>query len=144
MLIAIKDIPWLLNGAKALETFFSSWRSFSPGNIEFLHGDHIPFVVLAISMLIVFIIVPTLILICYPFRCFQKCLSYYQIRLHCLRTFVDSFQGCYKDGTEPGTYDLRWLSSYGLVFVCPYTIIYVFYLHCYTIDKEIANSAKMT
>ena len=93
----------------------TKYRLYYAGNIEFLHGDHIPFAALAISMLIVFIVVPTLILICYPFRCFQKCLSYYQIRLHCLRTFVDSFQGCYKDGTEPGTYDLRWLSSYGLV-----------------------------
>ena len=91
------------------------YRLCYAGNIEFLHGDHIPFAALAISTVIVFIIVPTLVLMCYPFQCFQKCLSYYQIRLHCLRTFVDSFQGCYKDGTEPGTYDLRWLSSYGLV-----------------------------
>ena len=60
-------------------------------------------------------LVPTLILICYPFQCFQKCLSYYQIWLHYLCTFVDSFKGCYKDGTEPGTYDLCWLPSYGLI-----------------------------
>ena len=93
----------------------TQYRLYYAGNIKFLHSDHIPFAALAISMLTIFIIVPTLILICYPFRCFQKCLSYYQIRLQCLRTFVDSFQGCYKDGTEPGTYDLRWLSSYGLV-----------------------------
>ena len=93
----------------------TQYRLYYAGNIEFLRGDHIPFAVLAISMLTVFIVVPTLILICYPFRCFQKCLSYYQIRLHCLCTFVDSFQGCYKDGTEPGTYDLRLLSSYGLI-----------------------------
>jgi hypothetical protein len=93
----------------------TQYRLYYAGNIEFLRGDHIPYAVLAVSMFTVFIMVPTLILICYPFRCFQTCLSYYQIRLHCLRTFVDSFQGCYKDGTEPGTYDLRWLSSYGLV-----------------------------
>ena len=93
----------------------TQYRLYYAGNIEFLHGDHIPYAALSVSMFTIFIVVPTLILICYPFRCFQKCLSYYQIRLHCLRTFVDSFQGCYKDGTEPGTYDLRWLSSYGLV-----------------------------
>ena len=93
----------------------SQYRLYYAGNIEFLHSDHIPFAALAICMFVVIIVVPTLILICYPFRCFQKCLSYYQIQLHCLHAFVDSFQGCYKDGTEPGTYDLRWLSSYGLV-----------------------------
>ena len=93
----------------------SQYRLYYAGNIEFLHRDHIPFAALAFSMVMVIIVVPTLILICYPFRCFQKCLSYYQIRLHCLHAFVDSFQGCYKDGTEPGTCDLRWLSSYGFV-----------------------------
>ncbi len=25
--------------------------------------------------------------------------------------FMDSFQGCYKDGTEPGTRDCRWFAS---------------------------------
>ena len=93
----------------------TQYRLYYAGNIEYLHGDHVPYAALSVSMFTVFIVVPTLILICYPFQCFQKCLSYYQIRLHCLHAFVDSFQGCYKDGTEPGTYDLRWLSSYGLV-----------------------------
>jgi hypothetical protein len=91
------------------------YRLYYAGNIEFLRGDHIPYAALSLCMFTVFIMVPTMILICYPFRYFQKCLSYYQIRLHYLRTFVDSFQGCYKDGTEPDTYDMRWLSSYGLV-----------------------------
>ena len=90
------------------------YRLYYAGNIKFLHGDHIPYAILFITMLL-FIVIPTLILIFYPFRCFQKCLSYYQIQWHFLHAFVDSFQGCYKDGTEPGTYDLRWLSSYGLV-----------------------------
>ena len=93
----------------------TQYRLYYAGNIEFLHGDHIPFAALSLSMLTVFIVFPTLILMCFPFQCFQKCLSYYQIPLHYLRTFVDSFQGHYKDGTEPGTYDLRFLSSYGLV-----------------------------
>ena len=105
----------LATRVRTLNSNKTQYRLYYAGNIEFLHGDHIPFAVLAISMLTVFIVVPTLILICYPFQCFQKCLLYYQIQLHCLRTFVDSFQGCYKDGTEPDTYDLRLLSSYGLI-----------------------------
>jgi hypothetical protein len=36
------------------------------------------------------------------------------IQSHFLHAFVDSFRGCYKDGTEPRTRDLRWLSAYGL------------------------------
>ena len=104
------------------------YRLYYAGNIKFLYGDHIPYAALSFSMLTVFIVVPTLILICYPFRCFQKCLSYYQIQLHCLHTFVDSFQGCYKDGTEPGTYDLRWLSSYGLILRFGICLLFAFTL----------------
>ena len=104
------------------------YRLYYAGNIEFLYGDHIPYATLSFSMFTVFIVVPTLILICYPFRCFQKCLSYYQIQLHCLHTFVDSFQGCYKDGTEPGTYDLRWLSSYELILRFGICLLFAFTL----------------
>ena len=66
-------------------------------------------------MLLLLIVIPTLVLMLYPFRWFQKCLSYFCIQWHFLHAFVDSFQGCYKDGTDEGTYDLRWLSSYGLL-----------------------------
>ena len=31
-----------------------------------------------------------------------------------LHTSIDSFQGCLKDDTEQGTYDLRWMSAYSL------------------------------
>ena len=102
----------------------TQYRLYYAGNIEFLHGDHIPYAALSLSMLTVFIVFPTLILMCFPFQCFQKCLSYYQIPLHYLRTFVDSFQGHYKDGTEPGTYDLRCLSSYGLVLRLGFGVLF--------------------
>ena len=91
------------------------YRIYYDANIEFFRGSHVPYALLAATLAIVFVVIPTLILMLYPFRCFQKCLSYYQIQWHCLHAFVDSFQGCYKDGTEPGTRDLRWFSAYGLV-----------------------------
>ena len=91
------------------------YRNYYDASVELFHGSHIPYALLAALLAIVFIMIPTLILILYPFRCFQKCLSYYRIQWHFLHAFVDSFQGCYKDGTEPGTYDLRWFSAYGLV-----------------------------
>ena len=83
----------------------------------------------AIALSTVFVIIPTLILILYPFRCFQKCISYYQIQWHFLHAFVDSFQGCYKDGTEPGTCDLRWFSAYGLVLRLGICIIFTLTLN---------------
>ena len=98
-----------------LPTNKTHYRIYYDANVELLRGSHIPYALLAITLVTVFVISPTLILILYPFRCFQKCLSYYQIQWHFLHAFVDSFQGCYKDGTEPGTRDLRWFSAYGLI-----------------------------
>ena len=93
----------------------SHYRLYYDANVQFFRGHHLPYALLSSTLLIFLIIIPTLILIFYPFQWFQRCLSYYQIRWHFLHAFVDSFQGCYKDGTEPGTCDLRWFSVYGLV-----------------------------
>ena len=100
------------------------YRIYYDASLEFFRGYHIPYALLAATLAIVFIMIPTLILILYPFQCFQKCLSYYRIQWHFIRTFVDSFQGCYKDGTESGTFDLRWFSAYGLVLRLGICIIF--------------------
>ena len=104
------------------------YRLYYDANIEFFRGSHVPYDLLSATMALFFVIIPTLILILYPFQCFQKCLSYYQIRRHFLHTFVDSFQGYYKDGTEPGTYDLRWF-SYGLLLRLGVCIIFILTLN---------------
>ena len=101
------------------------YRLYYSSNIKLFHSYHIPFAVLAVSFITFFIMVPTLILVLYPFRFFQKCLSYYQMRWHFLRAFVDSFQGYYKDGTEARTWDFRWFSAYGLFLRIVFCIIFV-------------------
>ena len=93
----------------------TSYRLYYDSNIALFRGEHTPYAALSVFLVLVFSVFPTLILIVYPFQCFQKCLSYFDIQWHFLHAFVDSFQGCYKDGTEPNTYDYRWFSSYGLV-----------------------------
>ena len=91
------------------------YRLYYSSSILVFHRYHVPYAALAISFIVFFIMTPILILVLYPFRFFQKCLSYYQIRWHFLHAFVDSFQGYYKDGTEPKTWDFRWFSAYGLI-----------------------------
>ena len=66
----------------------SKYRLYYDGNIEFLRGEHIPFAMLSIFLTLLFIAIPTLILILDPFRCFQNCLSYCRIQSHGLRAFV--------------------------------------------------------
>ncbi len=61
-------------------------------------------------ILIIFVLAPLILLLLYPLRVFQKCLHYCHLRTHVLTTFVDSIQGCYKDGTN-GIRDCRYFST---------------------------------
>ena len=82
---------------------------YSP-TIVFFGEEHLPYAILALFILTIFVCVPTITLVLYPFQFFQRCLSMFPFHWHYLHAFVDSFQGCYKDGTEPGTCDCRWFS----------------------------------
>ena len=76
--------------------------------VVYFGEDHRPYAILALVIIAVFVIMPTTIIILYPHRFFQKLLSLLPFNWHFLHAYVDSFQGCYKDGTKPGTYDCRW------------------------------------
>ena len=68
-------------------------------SIEYFSREHLPFVLLAICVLLVFVVFPLLLLLMYPMRSFQRCLGYCtRIRWQFLHTFADAFQGCYKNG----------------------------------------------
>ena len=84
-------------------------------SVEYFGHEHLPYAILALTLLALFVCIPTLTLILYPFQFFQKFLSLFPFNWHFLRAFVDSYQGCYKDGTEPGTSDCRWFASVELL-----------------------------
>ena len=80
-------------------------------SVKFLCSEHIPYVILALSVVIVFVLFPPLLLLFYPTRLFRKCLSCCGFRRwDILPLVMDVFQGWYKDGTE-GTYDYRYFSA---------------------------------
>ena len=83
---------------------------YSPGVAYFSH-EHLPYAITALVLLTVFVFIPITTLTLYPFRFFQNFLSLFPFNWHFLHAFVDSFQGCYKDRTNPGTLDCRWFSS---------------------------------
>ena len=64
-----------------------------------------------------------MVLLLYPFRFFQKLLNLFPVQWQILHTFMDSFQGCYKNGTEPGTRDCRWFAS--AVFLIRYILLII-------------------
>ena len=88
-----------------------TWRLYYDATIPYFGPEHRPYAILAVTVLIIFAAIPTLLLILYPFRWFQKALNLFPFRWYILHTFMDSFQGCYKDGTEPGPRDYRWFAS---------------------------------
>ena len=80
-------------------------------NISNCDSSKIPFALLALAIFILFVLIPILTLAFYPLCLCQRCLSVFPHRWQiALYYFVDAFQGCYKDGTEPGSKDCRWFS----------------------------------
>ena len=85
-------------------------------NVRYFGEEHVPYAILAISVACVFYIFPVALLVFYPFRWFQKCLNLFPFRWYILHTFMDSFQGCYKNGMGEDTHDYRWFSSTFFLF----------------------------
>ena len=116
-----------------------TWQLYYDASVPYFSTAHLPYAILAITMLLIFVITPTLVVIAYPIKMCQKCfikLPYRsQIFLH---TFMDSFQGCYKDGTELGTRDCRWFSS--LLLILRFILISMF---AYSLDSLFYPYAAM-
>ena len=96
---------------------------YSP-SVQYFGDEHLPYAILALSLLTLFVIIPTLVFLLYPLQLFHKLLSLFPFNWHFLYAFVDSFQGCYKDGTEPGTFDCRWFSGCTLLIRILFCVIY--------------------
>lgn len=58
-----------------------------------------------------FVFIPPLFLVLYPFKWFRMLLHKAKLDYHGLDAFMDSFQGCYKDGTDKNSRDLRYFAA---------------------------------
>ena len=84
------------------------------GTIAYFGKEHLPYALLAIAVLFVFTFLPILLLCLYPCRCFQRFLNRYHLSSQTLHTFMDTFQGSFKDGTN-GTRDCRYFAAVYLI-----------------------------
>ena len=76
----------------------SGWYVYYDASYQYFNNDNLPYAIMSITLFLVFGLCPLILLIAYPMSCFQKrCYG----NSYTLRTFVDAFQGHYKDGTEP-------------------------------------------
>ncbi len=86
------------------------------GEVPYFSKTHLPYFILSISVLLVFVISPFLLLLFYPTKAFQKCLGLFpRVNWHPLHAFADAFNGCFKNGTD-GTRDWRYFGSFYLLF----------------------------
>ena len=97
-------------GGKQSESLYLYWA----GEVKYFGPDHLPYAILAIVLFTLLVIIPTFLLFFYPCHCFQQCLNRLHCNSHKLRTFMDVFQGHYKNGTDQSL-DLRYFS--GIFFV---------------------------
>ena len=84
------------------------------GTIGYFGKEHLPYALLALAVLLVFTFCPILLLCLYPCRCFQRFLNRYHLSSQTLHTFMDTFQGGFKDGIN-GTRDCRYFAAVYLI-----------------------------
>ena len=103
-----------------------STRLYYDATVHYFGTHHLPYAVIAIGALLVFEVLPILILVLFSFGYFQKCLNtFFSLRWQIfLRTYLDNFQGCFKDGTGHSGKDYRWLSSLPFVARLLFHLIY--------------------
>ena len=99
---------------------------FYAASVEYFGKEHLPYAHLATFVLCLCVILPVLVLALYPYTFFQKFLNLFPFSWHILHTFVDSFYGCYQDGTQPGSRDYRWCAS--LFFVLRLSQILIYFI----------------
>ena len=83
--------------------------------VEYFGRQHLPFALLAIVLSTMFFTVPMFLLFLYPFPQCQSIFNRFGCNSIVLHTFMDVFQGGYKDGNN-GTRDYRWFSGFILLF----------------------------
>ena len=84
-------------------------------DVEYFRKEHLPYGIVATMILVVFIICPVVLPFLYPCRCFQRCLNRCRFQCRVLHTFMDVFQGDYKDGTND-THDYQYFALVDIIF----------------------------
>ena len=102
------------------------------GNVDFLGKQHIFYFLLALTIMVFFVLLPPLLLLLYPLKATQRLAAWVGCnRLTIVQTggrvqmFMDTFQGCYRDGTD-GSRDCRFFA--GIYFLLR-TVLFTLYAY---------------
>ena len=95
-------------------------------------NEYLPYLLLALFMLLIFNVLPFVLLALYPFKCFQRLLSFC-CSMRCklaLQIYMDTFHGCY--AIEDSTCDNRQFSTlYLAVRFINLLLLSLFHIHLY-------------
>ena len=89
----------------------------------------------SIFVLVTMVFLPTIFILFYQIRIFQRCLHFCRIRCTLLHEMANILQGCFKNGTTPGTRDYRWFAGLYLLLriVLVFSINQIYYSLVYQV-----------
>ena len=102
-------------------TFLGSYVYYDP-SLKYFGPEHMFYGLLALVIFTIFVVAPVVLMFVYPMRWFQRTLTRLHLNREVVRSFMEAFQGCYKDGTN-NTRDCRYFSGvYLLVRIVLFTL----------------------
>ena len=90
---------------------YHSYRVYYDMSYERLSKHHLHYVIPASIVVIVLVCLPALFVLFYQNKVFQKCLSFCKVKYVLIHELANICQGCFKNGTSPGTRDYRWFAG---------------------------------
>ena len=105
----------------------TSTRLFYDADIVYFGAAHKPYGITALIVLIFFVFLPTLLLLVYPFKLVQNLFNLL-LSPRCqliVRTFVESFNRCYKDGTKENEKDCRYFAAFPFIIRISILLLYL-------------------
>ena len=84
-------------------------------NLSYFGWPHAAYGVLAILCLLVFVVTPTIVLLFYHLKSFQRCLTRCKLDRPGLHALVDAYQGCFKNSATDGS-ERRFFAGIYLLF----------------------------
>ena len=109
--ILIPSCSYLFNNTGSTEGELTYvYNVFNAPNVLYFSWENLPFAGIAILVTLLLNLFPMILLFVYPFRCFQHLLNKYNLNSNSLRTFIEVFQGNFKNRTN-STRDFRFFSG---------------------------------
>ena len=131
-LILLSYMCFLVTSAKLLK--FTIVRNVSTGegyaayyydaNMSYFGWPHAVYGVLAILCLLVFVVTPTIVLLFYHLKSFQRCLTRFKLDRPGLHALVDAYQGCFKNSATDDS-ERRYCAGISLLFRFCYVAFFI-------------------